>query len=220
MRALLMEHGRENERNLLSDARDIRILAGIPVGRSAAAANGTGFRKEKAARRRASGAGRDSRPPMTRVLAISSTGGHWVQLLRLLPAFDGCEVHFATSTNDFREDARKLSEARGQKFGGYHVFTDANRWQKLRLLKQLLEVAMILLKARPDVIVTTGASVGYFALRLGRMRRIRTCWVDSIANAEELSLSGKLAGPYADLYLTQWPDLARPGGPHHRGAVL
>lgn len=157
---------------------------------------------------------------MVRVLAISSTGGHWVQLLRLLPAFDGCEVHFATSSDDFRTSAARLATARGQKFGGYHLFTDANRRQKLRLLKQMLEVAGLLLKVRPDVIVTTGASVGYFALRLGRLLRIRTCWVDSIANAEELSLSGQLAGPYADLYLTQWPELARPEGPQYRGAVL
>lgn len=157
---------------------------------------------------------------MVRLLAISSTGGHWVQLLRLLPAFDDCEVHFATSTADFRAEVRQLAEARGQQFGGYHVFTDANRWQKLRLLKQMLQVALLLLKIRPDVIVTTGASVGYFALRLGKLLKIRTCWVDSIANAEELSLSGKLAGPHADLYLTQWPDLARPEGPQYRGAVL
>lgn len=157
---------------------------------------------------------------MQRVLAISSTGGHWVQLLRLLPAFDGCEVHFATSTDGFRGQVQKLTAARGQQFGGYHVFTDANRWQKLRLLKQMLEVCAILLKVRPDVIVTTGASVGYFALRLGRLLKIRTCWVDSIANAEELSLSGKLAGPYADLWLTQWEDLEKPEGPLFRGAVL
>ena len=32
-----------------------------------------------------------------RILALSSGGGHWVQLLRLRPAFDdGCEVTFAT----------------------------------------------------------------------------------------------------------------------------
>ena len=30
-----------------------------------------------------------------RVLAISSGGGHWIQLLRLRPAFAGADVHFA-----------------------------------------------------------------------------------------------------------------------------
>lgn len=157
---------------------------------------------------------------MTRVLALSSTGGHWVQLLRLAPAFDGCEVHYATTTADHRAEAAELARRLGQRLGGYHVFADANRWQKLRLLRQLLGVALILLRVRPDVVVSTGASAGYFALRLGHLLGARTCWVDSIANAETLSMSGHLAGRHADLWLTQWPELARPEGPHYRGAVL
>jgi UDP-N-acetylglucosamine:LPS N-acetylglucosamine transferase len=157
---------------------------------------------------------------VTKVLAISSTGGHWVQLLRLAPAWDGCEVHYATSTGDFRQRVAEIAAERGQRAPGYHVFTDANRWQKARLVKQMLEVGAILLKVRPDVIVTTGASAGYFAIRIGKLLGARTCWLDSIANAELLSLSGEKAGPHADLWLTQWPDLAKPGGPEFRGAVL
>jgi hypothetical protein len=34
-------------------------------------------------------------------------------------------------------------------------------------------------------------------------------WIDSIANAEQISLSAKLARPYADLWLTQWEELSR-----------
>lgn len=158
------------------------------------------------------------RPPV--VLALSSTGGHWVQLMRLAPAFDGCSVHWATSSPDGAAQVARLAAARGQPRPGFHRFTDANRWQKWRLLRQLADVARILLAVRPDVIVTTGASAGYFAIRLGRLLGARSCWIDSIANAAELSLSGAKAGPHADLFLTQWPELARPGGPDFRGAVL
>ena len=154
------------------------------------------------------------------MLALSSTGGHWVQLMRLAPAFDGCVQHWATSSPDGEAQVERLAARRGQPKPGFHRFTDANRWQKLRLLRQLVDVARILLAVRPDVIVTTGASAGYFAIRLGRMLGARTCWIDSIANADELSLSGLKAGPHADLFLTQWPELARPGGPGFRGAVL
>jgi UDP-N-acetylglucosamine:LPS N-acetylglucosamine transferase len=155
-----------------------------------------------------------------RVLAISSSGGHWVQLLRCAPAWDGCEVHYATSSPDFRARVAELADARGQPAPHYHLFTDANRWQKLRLVRQMLEVAAIVMRVRPHAIVTTGASAGYFAIRLGRLTGARSCWLDSIANAEELSLSGEQAGPHADLFLTQWPELARPGGPYFQGAVL
>lgn len=155
-----------------------------------------------------------------RVLAISSTGGHWIQLLRLAPAWDGCRVDYATTSADFRDHVRRLAQARGQASPGYHVITDANRWQKLRLVRQALEVLALILRLRPDVIVSTGASVGYFAIRFGRLLGARTLWLDSIANAKEPSLSGARAGPIAHLWLTQWPELARPGGPRYAGQVL
>ncbi len=39
-----------------------------------------------------------------KVLAISSGGGHWVQLLRLRPAFAGCDVTYATVRDGYRAD--------------------------------------------------------------------------------------------------------------------
>lgn len=101
-----------------------------------------------------------------------------------------------------------------------HVVNDANRWNKFALVRMAIKVLWILCRERPDVIVSTGAAPGYFALRLGKLMGSRTIWLDSIANVEELSLSGRKAGKYADLWLTQWPHLALPDGPHFAGAVL
>ena len=70
------------------------------------------------------------------------------------------------------------------------------------------------------MIVSTGASCGYVALRLGRVYGARSLFIDSIANAEVLSLSGSLACRHADLMLTQWPHLASSNGPKYEGAVL
>jgi UDP-N-acetylglucosamine:LPS N-acetylglucosamine transferase len=157
---------------------------------------------------------------MTRVLAISSTGGHWVQLLRLMPAWDGHEVHYACTSPDHEARLRAAAAARGQTVASYTAVIDANRWAKARLVRQMLEVGALLLKIRPDVVITTGASAGYFALRAGRLLGARTCWLDSIANGDELSLSGARAGPHADLFLTQWPEVARADGPQFKGSVL
>jgi len=44
--------------------------------------------------------------------------------------------------------------------------------------------------------------------------------VDSIANAERLSLSGHMACRHANLMLTQWPHLASSEGPEYQGSVL
>jgi UDP-N-acetylglucosamine:LPS N-acetylglucosamine transferase len=102
----------------------------------------------------------------------------------------------------------------------FRVVRDANRWNKLGLLKMLMQMIWVMLRERPDVVVTTGAAPGYVAMRLGRLIGARAVWIDSIANAEELSLSGRMASKHADLCLTQWAHLAEPGIVEYEGAVL
>jgi hypothetical protein len=146
-----------------------------------------------------------------RILLLSSGGGHWVQLLRLRPAFEGHDVTFATVSRAYRADVGRAA---------FFTFPDASRWSKVRLVFQALRVLFIVLRVRPHVVVSTGAAAGYFALRFGRWFGARTVWIDSIANAERLSMSGELVRRHADLWLTQWPHLARPDGPAYAGAVL
>ena len=97
---------------------------------------------------------------------------------------------------------------------------DANRWTKVRLAFLVVRLLWITLRERPDVAISSGAAPGYIALRLAKLMGARVIWVDSLANAEHLSLSGKLIGRHADLWLTQWPQLAERGGPHYGGAVF
>jgi UDP-N-acetylglucosamine:LPS N-acetylglucosamine transferase len=147
-----------------------------------------------------------------KVLALSSGGGHWVQLLRLRPAFANCHIVFATAKEGYRADVGPGAE--------FRLIPDANRWDKAGLLRVLVAIFRLIWHERPDVVISTGAAPGYFAVRIGNLFGARTIWVDSIANAEELSLSGRKAGPHADLWLTQWAHLATPGGPQYWGSVL
>ena len=150
-----------------------------------------------------------SRSP--KLLAVSSGGGHWVQLLRIRAAFENCDVVFATVHDSYR------SQVPDHKF---YVVNDSNRWNKLALLRTAYKLAWIFWKERPDIVVSTGAAPGYIALRIARLLKKRTVWLDSVANVEQLSLSGLKIGRYADLWLTQWPHLAKPGGPQYGGSVL
>lgn len=151
-----------------------------------------------------------SRRPV-RILAVSSGGGHWIELLRVLPSFDDGELVLATVQRDYQRDVpgRRL-----------HLVPDATRWSRIGVLRLAMRMLWIVLRERPDVIITTGAAPGYFALRFGRLLGSKTIWLDSIANVEELSMSGRMAGRFADLWLTQWPHLAGDSGPEFAGAVL
>lgn len=146
-----------------------------------------------------------------RVLAVASGGGHWVQLRRLQPAFENCDLSYVTTIAEY---ASQIAPVR------LHVVNDASKDSKLRLIIMALRMLLIFLRVRPDVVVSTGAAPGFVAIRLGRLLGARTVWVDSIANVDEMSLAGKLARPYADLWLTQWPHLESPDGPSYAGSVL
>jgi UDP-N-acetylglucosamine:LPS N-acetylglucosamine transferase len=155
-----------------------------------------------------------------RIVAIASAGGHWVQLMRLRAAWEGCDVTFVSTDPGLVEVLHQAAAARGEPDPKLRIITDGNRWQKRRLILQLLQILVLMLRIRPDAVISTGAAPGYFALRIGKLLGARTVWVDSVANAEELSLSGRKIGKHADLWLTQWEHLACPEGPHYLGAVL
>jgi UDP-N-acetylglucosamine:LPS N-acetylglucosamine transferase len=146
-----------------------------------------------------------------RVLAVAAGGGHWTQLQRLKSAFQNEHVVYVTVNREYQEDIP------GEKL---YTVRDASRWNKIGIIIQALQVAWIVLRERPDVVLSTGASQGYFALRVGKFLGARTIWIDSIANAGEMSMSGRLAGPYADLWLTQWSHLETTKGPSYKGSVL
>jgi len=157
---------------------------------------------------------------LPKVMAVASSGGHWVQLMRLRKAWDGLEVIYMTTEPGLSDVVKTMAMHEGNPPPCFAAVIDANLSEKGCLLRQLVQVVFVVLRHRPDVIITTGAAPGYFALRLGKLLGARTIWIDSMANAEQLSKSGQEIGRHADLWLTQWEHLARPEGPHFMGAVL
>ncbi|TLV03232.1 oligosaccharide biosynthesis protein Alg14 [Dyadobacter luticola] len=134
-----------------------------------------------------------------KILAIASAGGHWVQLLRLKPAFEGHELIFVSTKTSFKETVK------GHKF---YSIPDASRWNKLKLIYSLICVFKIVFRSKPNIIITTGAAPGLMGIIAGKVIGAKTIWIDSIANVENLSMSGQIATSIADKSYTQWPDLS------------
>jgi UDP-N-acetylglucosamine:LPS N-acetylglucosamine transferase len=147
---------------------------------------------------------------MKKILAVASSGGHWIQLLRLEPAFEGLNLVYATTSRiDPSEFKHKV-----------HLVTDAHLSFNVKLIVLFFQILKILIIERPSFIVSTGAAPGLIAIMLGKIFFIKTVWIDSIANSEELSLSGKVAKYFATVWLTQWPHLESNDGPDFWGNVL
>ncbi len=150
---------------------------------------------------------------MKRVLAISSGGGHWTELMRIMPAFAGFDVAYATVHSSSQVDVPGCR---------FHTFDDFSRFSKLTLLPRVVwQQIRILWREKPAVVITTGAAPALISMVFAKLLfRSRTIWIDSIANVEKMSSSGSAARHVADLLLTQWPDLERKGGPTYWGSVL
>lgn len=134
-----------------------------------------------------------------------------MQLLRLRPAWEGCDVAYATVHADC---AAQVPGAR------FFSFRDASRKNLGNFPVVALQLLRAVLAVRPDVIVTTGSAPALIAIMFGRMIGARTLWVDSIANSERMSSSGLRARMIAHMCVTQWPELAAEPRPLYWGAVL
>jgi len=147
-----------------------------------------------------------------KILAVASGGGHWLEIRRLYPAFEGLDVAFVSVHDNYAEHVR------GHRF--YRI-RDVTRWDRWGIIVLTFQLLNVLLKERPEVVITTGSAPGLFTLAFAKVFfRSRTMWIDSIANCEQLSVSGSHAKRVADVWLTQWPQLKCENGPNYWGSVL
>jgi UDP-N-acetylglucosamine:LPS N-acetylglucosamine transferase len=97
----------------------------------------------------------------------------------------------------------RLGEHRKAYFVG-----ECNRHHPIKVVNVLAKCMNIVFRERPDVVISTGAAAGCVSCFLGKGLGAKVIWVDSIANVERVSLSGRMVRHIADLFLVQWPDLA------------
>ena len=157
-----------------------------------------------------------SQGKILKICAGASAGGHMNQLLRILNHADSWPQQpvFYVTTLDV------LAPRLAQK-GRVYVVGECNRqhpWHALRTFFRCLNIAF---KERPDVVITTGAMPLALFCLISKFLGARIVWIDSIANVERFSMSGRFIRIFADLFLTQWPELAEDDEKsEYAGAIL
>ena len=132
--------------------------------------------------------------------------------MQIRDAFDlPAEVTYATT------DVR-LAKVNG--ISDCRALRDYNQTQPLDVIRGLLETRRLVKAVSPDIVISTGAAPGLLCLLWAKRSGARTIWLDSIANAEQMSLSGRLAGLFSDVVLTQWQHLAEGKRIKYWGSVL
>jgi len=147
-----------------------------------------------------------------KILAVASSGGHWMQLLRITKALENMfEICYVSTLPD-----RKKS-VKGQSF---YMISDFSRTNVMKIIPVLVQTLKILWDEDPDVIITTGAAPGLVMSFTGWLFGKKTIWIDSLANVRKLSLSGRIASLFVSRIYTQWEGLQREGRVFFAGNVL
>ena len=135
-----------------------------------------------------------------RICLAASAGGHLSQLLNLAESWDGYDT-FSITTSEVV--AEKL-----QKYGKVYIVGECNRENYLRVTLVLMRCINVIFHERPDVVISTGAAMGCMTCFLSKLIGAKVVWIDSITNVKRISLSGRMVRYIADIFLTQWPEIA------------
>jgi UDP-N-acetylglucosamine:LPS N-acetylglucosamine transferase len=146
-----------------------------------------------------------------RVLAVASVGGHWEQLMLLHDLLDSYDVTYAT-TEPGLISLNAIAKS--------YIVSDCNRNTPFELVKSLTQAIMVVIKVKPQVVISTGALPGLLCLIFGRVLGARTIWLDSVANAEKLSMCGNIARYISTVCVTQWKHLAVIPRVRYFGSIL
>ncbi len=133
-----------------------------------------------------------------KICIVSSCGGHLTEVRALRPAYSAHEHFYVLNDRIPLPD-----DMVGRTYFIRHAERD---W---RVVLNVFEALRILVRERPNLILSTGAGpVVPFAL-VGKLLGIPTLFVETIARITRPSLTGRIMYRLADRFVFQWPSLAR-----------
>jgi UDP-N-acetylglucosamine:LPS N-acetylglucosamine transferase len=148
----------------------------------------------------------------------ASAGGHATELHILLDAARGIwplePSAYVTTMHIEAEGFAKHGKP-------VHVIGECDRRKPLQVVFVLFRTLWLAIQERPDVVVTTGSMPLAMFCAWAKLLGAKIVWIDSVAQIDEMSFSGKLMRRVADLCLAQWPDVAaRNANVEYAGEVL
>lgn len=140
---------------------------------------------------------------MKKICFISSSGGHFEQLMMLKPIMDKYESFIVTERTDYLAFE---GEAR------IYYLEQVNRNEKTfiyRMIKNTLRTITIFFKEKPDIVISTGVLSTIPMCLLSKLFRKRLVYLESFANINEPTLTGKFLYKFADRFYVQWEEMLK-----------
>ena len=148
---------------------------------------------------------RDGRNSMKRVLFISSTGGHFSELLQLKSLFKKYDSYIVTEKDKTNENFKS-------EYGDRLYFLPYGTRSKMfsyvfKYFYLCLKTIYLFFKIRPKYIVTTGTHTAVPMCYLGKIFGCKIIFIETFANSKSKTLSGRMIYPIANLFIVQWKEM-------------
>lgn len=136
-----------------------------------------------------------------KILMVASSGGHLEEILALKALKERYETLLITEKTDYQVN---FWQDRA------YIMPQVNRKELKSLFAYVgifFSTAKILIKEKPDVVLSTGAMVAYPALLLGKLLGKKIIFIECMFNVDQPTMTGKLAYRFADLFIVQWEEM-------------
>ncbi len=141
------------------------------------------------------------------VLFISSTGGHLDELMQLKPLFAKYDYHIITEKT---KSNLKLKEKYKDKIGFLVYGTKLHKFSYVfKLLYNCFKSLYFYIKFHPDYIITTGTHTAGPMCCIGKILGSKIIYIETFANINTKTSTGKLIYKFADHFIVQWPSMKK-----------
>ena len=146
------------------------------------------------------------------VLMLLGGGGHTTEMVSLLGKLgDACSYTFvlprgAAVPPELRQrgSVRRVLQPRTKRSGRFVAL--------LRTSIATLESLWVLVRVRPQAIVSSGPGIAVPMTLLAPLVGARTIFIETASRVTSLSMTGRILRPRVDLFFVQWPELVEDSG--------
>ena len=136
-----------------------------------------------------------------KICYTASDGGHTHELMQLKELRSKYPGIFITESKNVKNE-----------FDAVYTLPLVNRKSLrflLRFIQSFFTIRRILAKEKPTHIISFGAMCTVPVCIIGKLMNIQVIYVESYTRLKDLSLSGKIIYPFADLFVVQWKQLVQ-----------
>jgi UDP-N-acetylglucosamine:LPS N-acetylglucosamine transferase len=135
------------------------------------------------------------------IMLVGSSGGHLAQLLALRPWWADKVRHWVTFQTP---DAQSLLDDEPVTWAHYPTTRNLPN-----LLRNFVLAVRLVLRKRPDAILSTGAGVALPFFVMGRLLGIPTVYIEVYDRIDSRTLTARLCRPFTSSLLVQWEEQRR-----------